>query len=332
MSKIHVKFWGVRGSVPSPLSPAAAERKVVDAVHAACCHASSPKTREAAEAWVKEHLPFHLRSTFGGNTTCVEVRCGDELIVFDMGTGLRELGNALIPAIFKNKGQRVNVFQSHVHWDHIQGFPFFAPIFFDRAAGVEINFHGGMEWQSSLDQVLEGQMDEPVFPVKMEELEQTKARMAFKTVSDGAEFLLADGAIKVVARKLNHPQITFGYRVEYGGESVAFCTDHEPFGSLVPDRALVALARDAGAFITDCQYSHDEYTGVGKPLQKFGWGHSYPEYIARVAAEAKSRKVVTTHHDPASDDARIVDLARTVQDGCKIETVPAYEGLVLSLG
>ena len=337
MSTLTVRFWGVRGSVPAPINNAAIEDKVVRAIQKALN--DRPLLVDAhpdsIRKWMREKLGFAERATYGGNTTCVEVRAGGDLIILDMGTGLRELGEAMIPEIFKNKGIKVTILQSHVHWDHIQGYPFWAPIYLSRKlVDQRCTFYGGLDWDKPLKEALRDQMATPMFPVPHLELEQTGMHMDFNVVYDGREIVIphssGDGDIRVLCRKLNHPQETYGYRIEYGGKVVAFCTDHEPYAGTVPYRPLVELAQGADLFITDCQYTHEEYAGVGKyRIQKMGWGHSFPEYIAMVAQEAKAKRVITTHHDPKSSDDRVVEIAEAVEEMGGVATLPAYEGLVL---
>lgn len=336
-SKISVRFWGVRGSIPAPLTPKQVEAKIRNAAAAALKRFSVEREHVVYDSEYDplEGLPFHERSTFGGNTTCVEVRAGGHLIILDMGTGLRELGIALMPETIKNKGIQGTIFQSHVHWDHIQGAPFWKQLYMPRSAfDNRFVFYGGKDWDKSLGDVLRGQMDPPMFPVDMGEIEKTALRMEFNTVWDGRVVRIpapAGGEIVVICRKLNHPQETYGYRIEYGDRVVAFCTDHEPYAAGIPN-SLLALARRADLFITDCQYSKHEYTGEVSGVQKMGWGHSFPEYIAEVAREAKPKLVVTTHHDPEADDEHIVELARQVQVDCHIRTVAAFEGLAIEDG
>jgi phosphoribosyl 1,2-cyclic phosphodiesterase len=338
---IDVKFWGVRGSVPSPLTPAQVQAKVLKAIG-------------AVMGGVKpEALAFEDLSTYGGNTTCVEVNCGEQLFILDMGTGVRELGKAQMAEAFKTKVLRGTILQSHVHWDHIQGFPFWGPMYLPRRQfQCAFEFYGGKSWDSQLDLVYRGQMNPPVFPVSLQELEETAMEMTFQTIHDGwqkhftpppkpgldpieaARAAIGTSAF-VTARKLWHPQETFGYRIEYKGKSIAFTTDHEPYAAGTP-RGLLELVQGVDLWITDCQYSHGEYIGERGP-QKMGWGHSFPEYIAQVAKEAKPKRVITTHHDPDADDERIRDIAKGVQEGdhrslgCKIDTTPAFEGMTITV-
>lgn len=323
MSNITVRFHGVRGSISAPLTPKQFEAKVAHAV------------RRVSEGVKLDDLPFHERSTFGGNTTCVEVRAGGHLIILDMGTGLRELGNALMPETLANKGVHGTIFQSHVHWDHIQGVPFWDQLYMSRSLfDNRFVFYGGKDWDKSLEDVLRGQMNPPVYPVNLKQLEKTALRMEFHTVNDGLVVEIPapeGGMIRVTTHNLFHPQDTYGYRIEYGGQVVAFCTDHEPHAAGIP-RQLLALAQGADVFITDCQYTKHEYTGEVGGVQKMGWGHSFPEYIADVARAAKPGLIVTTHHDPKASDAHIVEIASVVSELSGIVTQPAFEGLVVKDG
>lgn len=324
----NVKFWGVRGSVPTPLTPAQVEAKV----RAALCFAEENPIGDVGPGFdiVRDALPFEVYSTFGGNTTCVEVNCADQLFILDMGTGVRELGNAQMAGIMQTKKLHGTILQSHVHWDHIQGLPFWKPLYLPRRLfDCKFEFFGGKQWDSQLDLVYRGQMNPPVFPVNLEELEQTAMDMAFQPIHDGWVQSRGGDAPRVLARKLQHPQETFGYRINHGDKTLTFTTDHEPYAAGLP-KPLMELVDKADVWITDCQYSHDEYIGKVGP-QKMGWGHSFPEYIAAVAKEAKPKKIVTTHHDPEASDLRIIQLARQVQELSGIETVPAYEGLSLTL-
>lgn len=322
---IDVKFWGVRGSIPTPLTPAQVKAKVQQGI------------RLAAQGLP---IPFEVEQTFGGNTTCVEVKADGELFILDMGTGVRELGKAQMAELMTTRTLNGTILQSHVHWDHIQGLPFWAPMYLPRRHfDCQFQFFGGKQWDSQLDLVYRGQMNAPVFPVNLEELEQTAMDMKFQSVYDGwrKDFQLPmppelglepekPAYVKVLARKLFHPQETFGYRITTAsGKSIAFTTDHEPYADGIP-QALAELVQGADIWITDCQYTHEDYTGKRGP-QKMGWGHSYPEYIAKVAKETKPRFVITTHHDPDSSDTKIIEIANHVAELSGIDTIPAYGGL-----
>jgi phosphoribosyl 1,2-cyclic phosphodiesterase len=343
-SGMTVRFWGVCGSVPAPLTGKRVEDKIIAALQRAYevplppapsvqLGVTDEEYRKALRDWLHANVPFHTRYTHGGNTTCVEVRCDDILLVLDMGTGIRELGLALMPELLNTRKLHGHILQSHLHHDHIQGLPFWKPLYMPRSMfDCRFTFAGGKDWDSELQSVLKNQMRPPVFPVDFGELAHTAMRIDFETVWDGwtKEIQGQRGPIKILARKLNHPQDTFGYRIEYAGRTVAFTTDHEPYAGIpIP---LRRLAQDADLWITDCQYSHDTFLGKTDGTQRLGWGHSFPEYIASVAREAKPKRIVTTHHDPESSDEHIVRIADVVAECCEIETVAAYEGLCIEMG
>jgi ribonuclease BN (tRNA processing enzyme) len=268
----------------------------------------------------------------------VEARCDNYPIIFDMGTGMRELGKAMMPEIFANKGFEGMVLQSHLHWDHLQGYPFFAPLFMpQKKFKNKLWFYGGKSWDAQLEVVLQGQMNPPVFPVNLKELDHTGMAMAFNTIWDGWEMDAPSRGLgssfcgRVLARKLFHPQETFGYQLIQDGIKIVFATDHEPYSGNVVPTGLKELADGADILVTDCQYSHDNFLGKKDGVQKLGWGHSYPEYIAMVAKECNVKKVITTHHDPNSTDREIEMIADTVEAICDISTEPAYEGMEIVL-
>ena len=272
-----VRFWGVRGSIPVP----------------------GPTTVEV-----------------GGNTTCVEVRAGSEIIIFDAGTGLRELGCELMAELPVS----VKLFFTHVHWDHIQGFPFFAPAF---GKGNRFDLYGGRKVTASLSEILSGQMEFPNFPVSLDAM---GSRMHFHDLHEG-EIVSAGGAT-VTNTNLNHPGGVIAYRVDYQGHSVVFATDTEHYSCL--DEKLVNLARGADVLIYDAMYTPEEYAGdTGEP-SKTGWGHSTWEEGVRVARAAGVRSLVLTHHDPDHDDDQVRAIEEAAQ-GAFSQTQAAYEGLVLDL-
>lgn len=272
MSKLEVKFWGVRGSVPSP----------------------GPKT-----------------SVYGGNTSCVELRAGGELIILDLGSGLRPLGLSLGPGAVRG-----TMFLSHYHWDHIQGLPFFGPAF-NPASSFQV--FGATRGGRDVHDILAGQMVPPYFPVPMAAL---RAGLAFRAIADGG--LLQLGAVKVTASELNHPNGALAYRFDLGGHSVVYASDHE-HGNPEADERLVALAHGADALIYDAMYTPEEYSGRGGRPGKTGWGHSTWEEGVRTARAAGVGTLVLFHHEPTRSDEEleeIVGLARRQHPA----TVAAREG------
>ena len=282
---MRVRFWGVRGSIA----------------------AAGPETAQV-----------------GGNTSCVEVRVGPDdsddsdggdetLVIFDAGTGLRRLGESLRGPV------EAHLFLSHLHWDHIQGFPFFGPAY---APGNRIRLYAPERCAQHGDvrAALDAQMRAPHFPVGLDAM---RAELSFGAVAAGAE--LAVGAATVQAAAARHPNGCLAYRLSAGGRSVVYATDTEHDASGRIDRSLVELARGADVLIYDAQYTVEEYAG------KRGWGHSTAEEGARLAEAAGVGQLVLYHHDPTHDDWQIARIEAATRARFP-NTVAAREGLVLTLG
>ncbi len=250
----RIIFWGVRGSIPTP----------------------GPSTVEV-----------------GGNTSCVEVRCGEELLILDGGTGLRQLGRKLAA----EQPFKARMFFSHVHWDHIQGFPFFGPAF---VGGNVIELFGATNVNGTLEETLAGQMNYPNFPVR---LEQMGAEMSFHTVDEGQELSFAGGSVVVRVARLNHPQGVLSFRIDHAGRAMVYATDTEHAEQ--PDVKLIELARDADVLIYDSQFTPEEYLGEAGCLPRIGWGHSTMAEGAKVARAAGVKRLVLFHHDPDQDDEAV---------------------------
>jgi CheY-like chemotaxis protein/phosphoribosyl 1,2-cyclic phosphodiesterase len=261
---VKVRFWGTRGSLATP-------------------------------------GPATVR--YGGNTSCVELRTeAGTLIIFDCGTGARNLGLSLLQS---TQGSTVegSFLLGHTHWDHIQGFPFFAPIF---AAGSRFTIYAPAGGDKRLSEVLAGQMEYTYFPLS---LEQLQADIEFH---DLGEDTFAIGETTVRTQYLNHTGLTLGYRVSVGGIDVVYATDHEQHAptlwhadaatgkrSIVHqgDQRHIDFLAGADLVIHDAQYTADEYAHG-----KLGWGHSSMEYAVAVAAQAGVKRLAIFHHDPSHGD------------------------------
>jgi phosphoribosyl 1,2-cyclic phosphodiesterase len=245
---MRIKFWGVRGSTPTPQL---------------------------------ENLRY------GGNTSCVEVRSGSNIFIFDCGTGLRVLGQQLRRE-FENRGVSAHVFVTHFHWDHIQGIPFFGPLY-DRSEN-RFSFHSSKRTRS-LKRVMEEQMTSPYFPVGMSEM---KAQRSFYDVEEGRTSF---DSVTLESRWLNHPQGCMGFRLETPEGVVVYATDNEP-GDAAFDKNVRQLAAGADVLIYDAQYLPEEYEA-----RKRGWGHSHWREAINVVMESGAKELVLFHHDPDHDDA-----------------------------
>jgi phosphoribosyl 1,2-cyclic phosphodiesterase len=258
---MRVKFWGVRGSTPTP-------------------------------------QPENMR--YGGNTSCVEVRVGEQLYIFDCGTGFRVLGQQLQDEFGEKKlPLSAHVFVSHFHWDHIQGIPFFRPLY-DRADS-QFLFHCSSRTRS-LKQVMDEQMASPYFPVN---LSQMRAQQKFYDIDCGR--LTLDDGVQIQTSWLNHPQGCMGFRMETKDGVVVYATDNEP-GDAAFDKSVRKLAEGADVLIYDAQYLPEEYAA-----EKRGWGHSHWREAVNVVMESGAKELVLFHHDPDHNDRvidKIVDHAR----------------------
>jgi phosphoribosyl 1,2-cyclic phosphodiesterase len=249
----------------------------------------------------------------GGNTSSVEVECGATRLVLDAGTGLRKLGDRLMAA---GRPVEATILLSHLHWDHIQGLPFFVPAY---VPSTKLTIVGA----PSLAEALSAQMTAPVFPVRYGEL---GADITLKEVRPGRTFDVGEARVRVA--KLNHPGGVYAYRIEHEGRSVVYATDTEHYACIDP--ALRALCEGADVLIYDAQYTPEEYRGDGG-RSKVGWGHSTYVAGAEVARAAGVSSLVLFHHDPSRTDAGVADIEARAR-ALFAPTTAAREGLSIDLG
>jgi phosphoribosyl 1,2-cyclic phosphodiesterase len=272
-----VRFWGVRGSI-------------------ACPGARTVK--------------------YGGNTSCVEMLVGGHRLIFDGGTGLRELGVELL----QEMPLEANMFFTHSHWDHIQGFPFFVPAF---VPGNRFNIYGVMAPNgSTIEQRLNDQMLHPNFPVPLQIM---GADLKFCDLEIGEAVTFDE--ITVENALLNHPGEAVGYRVTWRDKVTAYITDTEHFPNRL-DENVVWLARDADVMIYDATYTDAEY--YDPKSSKVGWGHSTWQEAVKVAKAANAKTLVIFHHDPAHDDA-FMDRVAADTAAAFPQSLVAQEGMELDL-
>ena len=277
--RFSVRFWGVRGSIPVP-------------------------GKETAR--------------YGGNTSCVEVRCGESLFIIDAGTGIRELGRQLASS---GTQLRCNLLFSHVHWDHIQGFPFFEPAF---DTSTELTIWSENNPTRPVRETLALQMSPPMFPVSLDDM---VASIQFRSFDLG-DALEIDG-VRVSTAPLNHPGGATAYRLDYGGRSFVHASDHEHTDTLY--EPLVSLAQGADCLVYDAAYTDDEYTGRRSGESRQGWGHSTWKEALRLADAANVSQVVLFQHQYDRTDDELDEIAAWAQE-IRPNTIVAREGLVLELG
>jgi phosphoribosyl 1,2-cyclic phosphodiesterase len=266
--------------------------------------------------------PCDSNRRYGGNTSCVSLEvAGEDPIVFDLGTGLRFWGETM-PRDLPFRGTAL---MSHIHWDHVQGIPFFMPIL---RPGSHLDIYGPAQEQGTLGDAMGGFFRPPYFPVTMDGLAGT---FAFHDISDGD---VAIGNAKVRVREVPHIGPTNGYRVDWDGVSVAYISDHQSPGSAgvgESDRvgdAVLELCDGVDVLIHDAQYSSEEWE------QRAHWGHCSVDYAVRVASASGARRLVLFHHDPSHGDDevdRLLEHARATAAPGVEEVIAASEGLTIAL-
>ncbi len=233
---------------------------------------------------------------YGGNTSCIEVKAGDYRFILDAGTGIRCLGQDLLQSGYKNS----HLLLTHTHWDHINGFPFFAPAYvpgnsFHVMAGHLMDVGG-------IRQVLASQMANPTFPVPLEVMQ---ANLTFEDFRAGDQFSFHDG-ILVKTAPLNHPNGATGYRIEYDGKTVCYVTDTEHVIGQ-PDQNVLGLIDGADLVIYDTTYDDNEFEA------KIGWGHSTWQEAIRLCKAANVKRLALFHHDPERTDDKMDAIEKLAQ-------------------
>lgn len=274
-------FWGVRGSIPTP---------------------------------GKEFIKY------GGNTPSVEIRCGNTILIFDAGTGMRALGKSLLRE-FGGKPMELHLLFSHTHWDHIQGFPFFEPAYHK---GNVINLYGGNS-VSELEKLILGQMDREYFPVTLLEL---GSQLNFKTLSKNP-FYIND--VKIYYTYLFHPGLSLGFRVEYNDKVFVYATDNEiltePEMEGYNEKNMENLIKNADILVAECQYTEEEY------VKKVGWGHSSIEQVVRISKMFGVKNLFTFHHDPMRTDKELEAMIKRARriSGKNLKVYAAKESMTFKV-
>jgi phosphoribosyl 1,2-cyclic phosphodiesterase len=272
---LSVRFWGVRGSIACP----------------------GPETMR-----------------YGGNTSCVEIRCGSQTLIFDAGSGIRQLGNALVEA---GNTTDFDIFLTHGHIDHVIGLPFFAPLFVQNQV-VRV-WAGNLQPTGGVHKAVRKLMSFPFSPLQVDALH---ADLEFHDFHAG-EMITPRPGVTLRTAALNHPGDAVGYRIDYGGRSIAYVTDIE-LGDSPIDPAVLALTKDADLVIIDATYTD------GEMPSHLGWGHSSWQQGVRLANEAGAGQLCLFHHDPDHDDA-FMDRIKADAEAARPGTLVAAEGMHIQL-
>ncbi len=291
-----VKFWGVRGSLPSPQHPTQLEARLRHVVER---FANDPHARADAKGFV-ENLPHEIRGGFGGNTACVEVhgKTDSTRLIIDAGSGLRGLGEELMSQGFGAVPNETHLFFTHFHWDHLIGLPFFSPLFLKNQT---VHFYAV---QPDLETCVRTMFKKPFFPVPFEQL---ASRIIFHKVEPRKKFRIA--GFDITAFQLDHPDPCWGYRIEREGKAYAHCVDSEATRVTREDLGLdAALYEHADLMLFDAQYTMIE------AVEKMNWGHSAAPIGLDIGLREHIKQVLFAHHDPGATDEKIVDAERQTRE------------------
>lgn len=317
---MKIRFWGVRGSLPTPITGEIVEQKIRKALTLA--KPGDVTSEESIDAFIKS-LPFSVRSTYGGNSTCIEVitETGDRIII-DAGSGLRFLGREMMKTEF-SKGKGVGyMFLTHTHWDHIQGIPFFLPFFIK---GNRFNIFSPFD---DMKERLNYQQVPTHFPVTLDFM---PAEKKYYFLEHEEEFVLNN--TKIINKRMPHPGGAYGYRIEENGKSFVYTTDCEfniEHIDLIDTYKDFFLNSDVSVF--DTQYTFEE------SIDKMDYGHSSASIAIDIAEKFNVKRLILFHHDPDYGDEKLDNVlanARTYLsfkrniDGLKVDI--AYEGLEIDL-
>jgi phosphoribosyl 1,2-cyclic phosphodiesterase len=282
MKNIIVDFWGVRGSVPSP-------------------------------------GPTTIR--YGGNTSCVSITADDKILILDAGTGIRNLGSAII----SKPDLEIFVIVTHSHWDHIQGFPFFTPIY---QPNRPVHMFPTLHKKNVVLASLIDQMDGAHFPITPDQVPSN-----FNFVTENPLEFLGSNGFHLEMVPMNHPGKAFGYKITIDDKIICYFTDNEidpPYEKSIELNELTNQCRNADILIHDAQYTEDDM-----PL-KHGWGHSLISQVTELGKSAEVKNLVYYHHDPERTDdlldKELEKAAKTLKEnGSSVQPYFAYEGLKLTL-
>jgi phosphoribosyl 1,2-cyclic phosphodiesterase len=318
---VRVRFWGTRGSIPVALTTADVRDKLAQALYQAS--GRTFKNYEEAHAFASSELDFSLTHTFGGHTPCVELEYpGEEYYVCDMGSGARPFGVHVL-AKQARRPATINIFMSHVHWDHIMGFPFLGPAY---VPGTTIRIHG---CHDVIEHAFRLQQSPPCFPVTFEQL---GAKIEFVKLQPDKPYVIND--VTVIPHLQLHGGDSYGYRFEHEGKSVVYTTDSEhKLENRTEAEAFANFFKNADVVIFDAMYALAEAISV-----KADWGHSSNIVGVELCQMARAKHLVLFHHEPANNDATLEGLlkeARRFEELTRgdhvLKVSAAYDGLEIDL-
>ena len=312
---MHIRFWGVRGSLPAPQLPSQVKSKISAILERA--KAANLDSPEKKERFLGD-LPPWLFGTVGGNTSCVSVHFSEsQMLILDAGSGIRELGLSL--GLEKTKVKDHHIFFSHFHWDHIMGLPFFGPAY-DPEGELHFYHPTGLA-----ETALQGQMSSPYFPIGMDAMSSEKK---FHTLPPVYEL----HGVQISHRKMNHPGGSYSYKIDDGKHQFIYATDTEiSSADFLETEENKTFFLGADLIVIDSQYT------LGEAIEKYNWGHSAFSMAVDFAANWNIKHIVFFHHDPAYDDHKLINnlqSARLYMERLNIhgmELSLAMEGMEITL-
>lgn len=316
---MKITFWGTRGSLPIALTAAHVRDKLFKAVKGAV--GQTLNTDEAVNRYL-DALPFDVAGTFGGNSSCVQIDIGSELGIFcDFGSGARPLAGQFMQQ--GATGRTYHVFMSHVHWDHIMGFPFFTPVYIP---GNRIVIHG---CHANLEEAFRRQHRAPSFPV---DFSQLGATIEFDVLEPGKTYDIA--GLQVTPKKQLHEGDSYGYRFSHEGKTMVYSTDSEhKLDDLEEYQRFAEFFHAADLVIFDGMYSLSEAISV-----KADWGHSSNLVGLELCQIAKAKRLALFHHEPTQSDTKTLEvleetrsLEKLTRREVPLEVIAAYDGLQITL-
>ena len=320
---MRICFWGTRGSLPVAIEEPAIRDKIKRALLTAAGRHFADEV--ALDRFIDTELAFPVRAGYGGNTSCVEIVGGDHYTICDMGSGLRCFGQRVLAQYGSGRPQVYNFFMSHVHWDHIMGFPFFQPAYI---LGNTIRIHG-CHPRALLEEAFLRQQSDPCFPVHWGQL---RASISFVPL-EADRWYEIDG-LRVRAKLQPHPGGSYGYRFEKAGRSMIYSTDGEhKLKSEEETAAMVEFYRDADLLVFDSMYSFNDMMDA-----KSDWGHSSNIVGVDLSLRAQVKHYCMFHHEPSDNDDTIHSIlgetrryAEIAGENHSLQVSTAYDGLVIDL-